>query len=153
MPETIQSDLPPVFVMFNEIGIINQLAGDRFAKALPDGLTPAQFSVLNNFVRLGGYRTPSQLAAAFQVTKGAMTNTLNRLQQKKLINMTANPADGRGKIVRITQRGRQMRDMAIKLANPQFDDMSEMIEQHELQSLLPILQRIRKHLDENRPEG
>ena len=64
-----------LFTLFNEIGIGNQLSSTRFERALPKGLTTSQFSVLNNFVRLGGTRSPKQLANAFQVTKGAMTNT------------------------------------------------------------------------------
>ena len=71
---------PPVFRLFNEIGIISQLSGTILARVLPHGLSMAQFGVLNNFVRLGGERTPAGLAEAFQVTRGAMTNTLTRLE-------------------------------------------------------------------------
>ena len=35
--------------------------------------------VLNHFARLGGEKTPAQLARVFHVTKGAMTNTVGRL--------------------------------------------------------------------------
>ena len=84
-----------LFEFFNEIGIINQLSSTRFERVLPPGLSLAQFSVLNNFARLGGTRTPAQLASAFQVTKGAMTNTLKKLAAGGYINITPDPADGR----------------------------------------------------------
>ncbi len=150
MPETIQSDLPPVFVMFNEIGIINQLAGDRFAKALPDGLTPAQFSVLNNFVRLGGTRTPAELAAAFQVTRGAMTNTLQRLEQKGCIKVQASAADGRSKEVSITAKGRRLREKAIAATAPDLAELNQALSSSEMQQVLPFLQKLRRWLDTNR---
>jgi DNA-binding MarR family transcriptional regulator len=37
----------------------------------------SQFKVLNHLVRLGDGTTPAKLAKAFQITKGAMTNTTN----------------------------------------------------------------------------
>ena len=71
---------PVIFHVFNEIGIIEQLARNVFEQVLPDGLKVSQFSILNHFVRLGDDKNPVDLARAFQVTKGAMTNTLQRLE-------------------------------------------------------------------------
>jgi len=73
-----------LYAFFNEIGIINQLFSTAFRRALPDGMTSAQFTVLNHFARLGGERTPAQLAASFQVTKGAITNTLQNWRRKDM---------------------------------------------------------------------
>ncbi len=137
-------------MLFNEIGIISQLSGTRFRDALPPGLSPAQFFVLNNFVRLGGTRTPSQLAAAFQVTKGAMTNTLRRLAAKDLVVIAPDPADGRGKRVSITAKGRRMRHKAISGALPRFADIAQLLDGAETAQLVAQLQRLRKFLDENR---
>ena len=63
---------PPIFTLFNEIGIIEQLARQRLESVLPEGLKISHFSVLNHFARLGGERAPAELARAFQVTKAAM---------------------------------------------------------------------------------
>ena len=41
-----------IFSYFNEISIISQLSAAMFEKALPFGLTNAQFSVLNWFIRV-----------------------------------------------------------------------------------------------------
>jgi DNA-binding MarR family transcriptional regulator len=49
---------------------------------LPAGLTVSQFSVLNWFIRVDNVATPGRLSTAFQVTKGAMTNTLKKLHEK-----------------------------------------------------------------------
>jgi len=71
-----------LFSFFNEIGIIAQLASNLFAQSLPGGLTQSQFSVLNWFARVDSEATPKRLATAFQVTPGAMTNTLKKLAEK-----------------------------------------------------------------------
>src|SRR3712207_5255456 len=62
MPHRADQD-PLAFRVFNEIGIIEQLSRTMFERVMPDGLTVPQFSVLNHFVRLGGERSPAQLAS------------------------------------------------------------------------------------------
>ncbi len=99
---------PLAFRIFNEIGIISQLSSAVMERVLPHGLTMSQFGVLNHFVHLGGERTPAGLAEAFQVTRGAMTNTLARLDKAGFVMMRPDPKDGRGKIVTITEAGRSM---------------------------------------------
>ena len=42
------------FKFFNEIGIIAQLSGNKLERVLPEGMSLAQFTVLNHFCRLGG---------------------------------------------------------------------------------------------------
>ncbi|HNK68572.1 MAG TPA: helix-turn-helix domain-containing protein, partial [Flavobacteriales bacterium] len=44
------------------------------------GMELSHFSVLNHLARTGEERTPAQLARAFHVTRGAMTNTLTKLE-------------------------------------------------------------------------
>ena len=90
---------------FTEVALIDQLSRQRVERALPDGLSAASFSVLNRFARLGGTQSPAELAAAFQVTKGAMTNTLQRLEEQGLVKVEADPADGRRKQVTLTEAG------------------------------------------------
>ncbi|MEQ1783915.1 MAG: helix-turn-helix domain-containing protein, partial [Hyphomonadaceae bacterium] len=87
------------FRLFTEIGIINQLSSNRLERELPDGMSLAQFGVLNHFVRLGGQWAPTRLARAFQVTKGAMTNTLQRLEAQGLVKVVPDPKDARAKLV------------------------------------------------------
>ncbi len=141
------------FELFNEIGIINQLATTRFERVLPENLTLSQFSVLNNFVRLGGSRTPLQLANAFQVTKGAMTNTLKKLAARDCIKITADPSDGRGKIVEITAKGVALREAAIVAAMDELADMRGHLSSEALQTLLPQLRGLRAALDAARAVG
>ncbi len=136
-----------LFEFFNEIGIINQLSSTRFERVLPDGLTLSQFSVLNNFARLGGTRTPAQLANAFQVTKGAMTNTLKKLAARGCIELQPDPADGRSKIVAVTPAGLKLRETAIKAALNELSDLEALLDTQWIVEVLPQLREVRSALD------
>ncbi|WP_420391338.1 MarR family winged helix-turn-helix transcriptional regulator [Acuticoccus sp.] len=136
--------------MFNEIGIIEQLARARFEAVLPDGLLVSHFSVLNHMVRLGDDKSLTSLAFAFQVSKGAMTNTVQRLERRKLVDVRPDPLDGRGKRVFLTEAGRQARDEAIARLGPALCDLEQALGAEVFAELLPRLQRVRTALDEAR---
>lgn len=144
------SDDPVAFRLFNEIGIIEQLARNRLEGVLPDGLKISQFSLLNHLVRLEGPHSPARLASAFQVTKGAMTNTLHRLEARQLITVSADPEDGRGKLVGITPAGEVMRARCIDALGPLLAEISGEFTAHEFETALPILEKIRRYLDTHR---
>jgi DNA-binding MarR family transcriptional regulator len=139
-----------VFAVFNEIGIIEQLASTRFSRVMPMGLHLSQFTVLNHFVRLGGERTPLELARAFQVSKGTMTNTLQRLQARELIAMRPDPKDRRSKRVTITEAGRAAHAAAIEALRPEVAALSDRLDLPRLAEILPDLRRLRETLDKAR---
>ncbi len=141
---------PPIFAFFNEVGIIEQLARNAFERALPDGLRVSHFAVLNHFVRLGGERSPARLARAFQVTKGAMTNTLQKLEARDLVEIRPDPADGRGKLVRITPAGRRAREAAVAALAPELAALGERFDADDFAAALPFLREVRAFLDEAR---
>lgn len=136
--------------LLTEIGIIEQLARNRLERSLPDGLKVSQFSVLNHLVRLGGEWSPARLAKAFQVTKGAMTNTLQRLENRGLVRVLADPHDGRGKLVGITEAGREMRVRCLNCISPLFADLSSQLADKDFAAALPVLEKVRKYLDSHR---
>ena len=139
------------YTFFNEVAIIDQLGRNRFERVLPDGLSIAGFSLLNHFVRLNKtHDTPSHLAKAFQVTKGAMTNTIHRLEALGLVTIVADHNDGRGKLVSITYAGTAARHDAIARLAPSLQQLSGLIDPKELQALIPTLMKIRAILDANR---
>ena len=104
---------PPAFVLLNEIGIIEQLARTRFEALQPDGLLLPHFTLLNHLVRVGDGRSPVAIARALQLAKGAITNTLQRLEARGLVRVEPDPEDGRGKRVFLTAAGRRRRDAAV----------------------------------------
>ena len=141
---------PLLFRFLNEVGIIDQLARAMVENALPDGLKMSQFIVLNHLVRLGGDWSPARLAKAFQVTKGAITNTLQRLESRGLVRVESDPRDGRGKLVSLTAAGRNIRNQCIRRITPLFVELEEELGEKRLEKALPLLQDVRKYLDEHR---
>ena len=141
---------PTLFVFFNEIGIIDQLARSAFERVLPQGMTVPQFGVLNHFVRLGGPKTPAQLAGAFQVSRATMTNTLKRLEQSALIAVMRDPNDGRSKQITLTDAGRDMRERSILALAPLLADLAGRLDLAAVASVVPALQAVRAELDSSR---
>jgi DNA-binding MarR family transcriptional regulator len=143
-------DEPLLFRFFNEVGIIAQLAERLFESVMPAGMTLAQFSVLNHFVRLGGERTPAALASAFQVTRATMTSTLQRLEAKGLVAVAPDPSDGRSKRVSITDAGRGIRLKCIEGLQPEMARLGTVIDLQSIEALLPELAGVRRALDTDR---
>lgn len=140
----------PDFQVFNEIAIIAQLAENKLERHLPAGLSAAGFGLLNHFARRGGEQTPAQLASAFQVTKGAMTNTVQRLEALKLVSVTPHARDGRKKLVSITPAGVQAHGEAILALRPYFTALRGAFTDGEFEAALPFLRGLRAWLDDNR---
>lgn len=138
---------PSGFKVLNEIGIVAQLSGNLFERLLPDGLSLAGFTVLNNGVRLGDGKTPAELARAFQVSKATMTHTLQRLEARGLVELRPDPRDGRSKRVHLTDAGRATRAASIAALAPTLAELTEAFEPEELEALLPTLSRLRAWFD------
>lgn len=142
---------PLAFEFFNEIGIIDQLVGTMLDSVLPPGITRAQFTVLNHFVRLNiSEKSPADLANAFQVRRPTMTSTLARMEHQRLIAIRPNPDDARGKLVSLTGHGREMRQRCLAALAPLVPLIESIVSVDEMTALLPALKRIRKELDEAR---
>ena len=137
----------PLFVYFNEIGIIAQLSTALFERSLPEGLNNSQFGVLNWFNRVDSQASPGRLATAFQVTAGAMTNTLKKLESKGLIRIEPDEFSGRKKKVTITAEGQKIRDQAIAAAAPLFQEFAERFPQENIERQVEELQKVREYLD------
>lgn len=147
MPANMTDD-PIAFTFFNEIGIIDQLAGALLERALPPGMTRAQFGILNHFVRLGhGECSPAQLASAFQVTRPTMSSTLSRLARSGLVHIRDDPADGRAKLVSITEKGRVARQQALVALGKVLPVLEQLLGADDVAIALPILRRLRIAMD------
>ena len=149
MSDTKRDD-PVHFRFMNEIAIIDQLGSRIFERVMPDGMTLPQFAVLNHFVRLQRPSSPQKLASAFQLTKGAMTNTLQHLQSKGYVRVTPDEKDRRAKVVTITPEGSAARDKAIAALEPILRTMASAISAADIEAALPILVRVRSFLDAER---
>ncbi|MDJ0922358.1 MAG: MarR family transcriptional regulator [Henriciella sp.] len=151
MTESKSAD-PILFQVFNEIGIINQLSSTWFAKRLAPDLNLSEFGVLNHFVRLGGAKSPSRLARAFQMTKPSMTAILGKLSAKGYVEVVSSQKDRRQKLVTITSEGRAARERGIKALVPVAGELQSKLKMDDVSKILPTLTLLREVLDEARNE-
>ncbi|MEY8833021.1 MarR family winged helix-turn-helix transcriptional regulator [Phaeobacter italicus] len=135
--------------LFSEILMADQLARTRLGQALPKGMELSHFSVLNHLARTGTERTPAQLAKAFHVTRGAMTNTLNKLETAGYVHIRPDWDDARRKMVAISPAGRQARDAALASIVPMISEVVNELGADRVKSALPILREFRIKLGSN----
>jgi len=133
--------------LFSEILMADQLARSRLTKALPKGMELSHFSVLNHLGRAGLERSPAQLAKAFHVTRGAMTNTLNKLEVAGYIHIRPDWDDARRKMVAISPAGRQARDAALASITPMISEVVNDLGGDRVRAALPILRELRSKLE------
>jgi DNA-binding MarR family transcriptional regulator len=79
-----------------------------------------------------------------------MTNTLQRLETQGLVRITTDPDDARGKLVEITDAGRRMRERCVRATGEVMDDIVKLVPAEDVRAALPLLENLRKTLDENR---
>jgi DNA-binding MarR family transcriptional regulator len=144
---------PPLFSLLNEIGIIDQLASNRFEAVQQDGLRMSHFVLLNHLVRVNDGATPARVARALQLAKGAITNTVQRLEERGLVRTEPDPADGRGRRIWLTEAGRARRQQAVADAAVAFAAMEAVMPPATIAALLPPLRALREYLDRARDPG
>lgn len=133
--------------LFGELFMADQLARNRVSKALPKGMELSHFSVLNHLARLNEERTPAQLARAFHVTRGAMTNTLTKLERAGHVHIRPDWDDARQKFVAISPAGRAARDAAVAAVIPMIADVVQSLGPDKVRAVLPILREMRVKLE------
>ena len=133
--------------LFGELFMADQLARNRISKVLPKGMELSHFGVLNHLARVGDERTPAQLARAFHVTRGAMTNTLSRLEWAGHVHIRPDWDDARQKFVAISPAGRAARDAAVAAVIPMIADVVQSLGAEKVRAVLPILRDMRVKLE------
>jgi len=138
---------PLAIALFSEIAVAEQLARGLLSKRLPRGMEVSHFSVLNHLAHVGGERTPAQLARLFHVTKGAMTNTLGKLEASGFIHIRPDWDDARRKFVAISPAGQAARDEAVLAIAPVFDGLISALGADKVRAALPFLRELRGQLE------
>lgn len=137
---------PLATALFSEIFMADQLARNRLTKALPKGMELSHFSVLNHLARMGDERSPAQLAQSFHVTRGAMTNTLTKLEWAGHVHIRPDWDDARRKKVSISPAGRAACDAAIAAIAPILTEVVDAIGADKVRAALPVLRELRIRL-------
>ena len=134
---------PLAVSLFSEISTIDHLFKVRLSKTLPQGMELSHFAILNHFSTLQGEKTPAQLARSFNVTKGAITNTLTKLSKMGYIHIRPDWDDGRSKKVSISKAGKSARDSAVSAIEPIIGDIMKVMGPQKAKALIPFLRDLR----------
>jgi DNA-binding MarR family transcriptional regulator len=133
--------------LFSEILTNDQLIRNRLSRVLPKGMEISHFSVLNHLARIADERSPAQLAKSFHVTRGAMTNTLNKLEWAGYVHIRPDWDDARRKMVSISPAGRKAREAAIAAITPMITEMVGELGEAKVRATLPVLRELRAKLE------
>ena len=132
--------------LFSEILAADQLVRNRLSRILPKGMEVSHFRVLNYLAWHEGERTPAQLAEAFNVTRGAMTNTLSKLEWVGYVHIRPDWDDARRKLVAISPAGQRAREQALSGMAPMIAEVIEALGEDQVRQALPVLRSLRTNL-------
>lgn len=134
-------------MLFSEVLGAEQILRGRLSKVLPKGMEISHFAVLNNLAWRDAERSPAQLAEIFHVTRGAMTNTLTKLEWAGYIHIRPDWDDARRKVVSISPAGRQAREDALGKIAPMITKVVDDLGEDKVRAALPILRELRNQID------
>lgn len=139
---------PAIFKFFTEMSIISNLADHAFERAMAGKLTVAQFGVLNHLLWSNTQKTVGELAVAFQVAQPTMSSTVKRLLDKECIALIPDTDDRRIRRVCVTEKGRAMREDAVKAMAPGIAKLEAALPDADWKGMLPFLTQLRTILGE-----
>lgn len=134
-------DLDPLAILSRVTRIARVVDGVRRTAFAGHGLEPWEFDVLAALRRNGSPYTlsPGRLITETRVTSGTMTNRLDRLAERGLVEREPDPRDRRSVAVHLTATGRAAVDDAlaelVRAERELLADLSES-ERHALADLL-----------------
>ncbi len=137
--------------LFSELFMADQLARAHVSKVLPKGMELSHFGVLNHLARTNDERTPAQLAKTFHVTRGAMTNTLAKLEWAGHVHIRPDWDDARRKFVSISPAGRAARDAALQSITPVIGEVVAALGPDRVRAVLPVLREMRLRFERDDP--
>lgn len=113
------------------------------------GLNLASFDVLATLRRSGDPYTlsPGELIESTMVTSGTMTNRIDQLVKRGLVERIANPDDGRSVLIHLTDKGFRLIDDAATEHVANLDRLTSRLNEREFRSLDRLLQRFLETLE------
>ncbi len=129
-------------------GRILRLAG-LLERRVEEALTPCdlslwQFDVLVTLRRTGApYRlSPTQLMREVMLSSGAMTNRIDRLEARGLVQRLPDPSDRRSVQIELTAEGKRLADEAVEARFEEAREVAELLKPRERESLEQGLSRL-----------
>jgi DNA-binding MarR family transcriptional regulator len=119
------------------------------AMAAEQGLTQGEGDVLFTLRRAGPpYRlSPSRLAESLLVSSGAMTNRLDRLEERGLVRRIPNPSDRRSLAIELTAKARRLVEELVGEHVAREQRMMEPLSRSERKQLQGLTRKLLAHLE------
>ncbi|MEJ6708563.1 MAG: MarR family winged helix-turn-helix transcriptional regulator [Amylibacter sp.] len=142
---TDQPDINLAVALFSELIAADQAIKGVLSRRLPKGMEMSHFSLLTHLGHVGE-TSPVKLARSFALTKGAITNTLKKLELVGYIHIRPDWDDARKKQVSISDAGRAARDQALTALIPEFEKITRALGDQKIKATLPVLREFRTTL-------
>ena len=139
---TQTTDISLAIGLLSELVAADQTIKGTLSRQLPKGMEMSHFSVLNH-LSSSGEKSPAQLARNFHLTKGAITNTLKKLERAGYVHIRPDWDDARRKMVSISPAGNQAREHALAQLIPSFEKIIEVLGEQQIKQTLPTLRAFR----------
>jgi DNA-binding MarR family transcriptional regulator len=146
--ERTDLDLAPVEVFSRVSRLARLLDRARREAFIGQAIEPWEFDVLAALRRAGKpYRlSPGQLLRETMVTSGTMTNRIDRLGERGLVERSPDPHDRRGVLVGLTAAGKRAVDGAFESLIDKERDLLAELSAAERRDLAGLLKRLMKPL-------
>ncbi len=145
MPDTVEPDAIAISLV-SEILSVEQLMRALLAKHLPKGMELSHFTVLNYLAAQTDEKSPASMARVLHLTKGAMTNTLTKLDLSGYVHIRPDWDDARRKRVLISDAGLLARLDALQAIAPVFEHILDTVGKENARAALPFLRSLRSGL-------
>ena len=143
-------DVAPLQVLSRVDRLARHLDRARRTAFTASGLEPWEFDVLAALRRAGApYQlSPKDLLQQTLVSSGTMTNRIDRLVERRLVERRADPHDGRGVLVVMTPQGQEQVDAAMTVLVADEAEMLAGLSRADQERLSGLLRKLSLDFDD-----
>ena len=132
-------------------GIVDRISGlsRRLLRTLDEtlaefGLDSGEYKVLGSLAQSGEpfCSTPGKLGKHMELSSGAMTNRIDRLEEAGLVRRRPDPNDRRGVLVEMTEKGRETYERAVGVQAKKEELVASALDDGEKKQLNDLLRRL-----------
>jgi DNA-binding MarR family transcriptional regulator len=143
-------------------GIVDRIGGlsRRLHRTLDEtlaefGLDSGEYKALCTLAQSGDpFRsTPGKLGKHMELSSGAMTNRIDRLEQAGLVRRRPDPNDRRGVLVEMTEKGRETYERAVGVQAKKEELVTSALDNAEKKQLNDLLRRLMLEFERREQAG
>jgi DNA-binding MarR family transcriptional regulator len=143
-------------------GIVDRIGGlsRRLHRTLDEtlaefGLDSGEYKALCTLAQSGEpfCSTPGRLGKHMELSSGAMTNRIDRLEQAGLVRRRPDPKDRRGVLVEMTEKGRETYERAVGVQAKKEELVTSALDNAEKKQLNDLLRRLMLEFERREQAG